>query len=152
MQKCCMSGWEAVIHTQTQKSTFLHFRDSESSQSALSLCCPFYLLSKSSLQSSAVRPHISAWHRLGQDCWSEGRYLGQWTLWEVAGKLGWMGKERGEMEEQKGRGRHTQTHPYYLTLQQQRDGNIDRFCQGGRWASQVWGLKTLQETNIALEG
>lgn len=96
-------------------STFPHPGDSESSPSSLSACCPFHLLTESSLQSSAVRAHTSGCCRLRQDCWSEGRYLGQWTHWEVAVyKVELNRKEVGRRGETKDRMRVESTHTCIL--------------------------------------
>lgn len=66
---CCLHVWKQ------QASTFLQPRDSTSlCLSTLSPSCPFHLRTETSLQSSAVRAHTSAWYRLGQECWSEARY------------------------------------------------------------------------------
>lgn len=70
---------------------------------SLSPSCPFHPLTEYPLKSSTIRPHASAWYRLGQDFWSQARYLGQSTRCHVAVRTrwSWIGRERGKSEEGK---------------------------------------------------
>lgn len=110
------------------------------SKSLLSPSCPLFLHSPS-LCSSSFRPHTSAWYRSGQDFWSESRYLGQWTCWQVAN--GWINvKERN--------GGHS-GHTVSLTSQISDSSNINvSFFPSSDWSDQ--NCSTIQLIELSHNG